>query len=106
VVVQATGLDTAVAYAKSSLLSGLLTDGLATADPLKLGLHAAHDGRLINAHGNAQPGLYAIGSLLRGSLWECTAMPEIRATADALAQALTTSAANEYGRSHHQEAFI
>ena len=88
VVVQATGLDTAVAFARSPLLSSLLKSGLAVADPLQLGLLAQTDGRLINAEGTVQHGLYAIGSLLRGNLWECTAMPEIRKSADTLAQVL------------------
>ncbi|GFZ97188.1 FAD/NAD(P)-binding protein [Dyella caseinilytica] len=84
-VVQATGLDTAVAFTEHALLSQLIEDGLAVADPLQLGVAAHPDGRLINARGDSQPGLYAIGSLLRGNLWECTAMPEIRAAAHALA---------------------
>jgi uncharacterized NAD(P)/FAD-binding protein YdhS len=88
-VVQATGLDTAAAYAEHTLLSQLLQDGLAVADPLQLGVAARPDGRLLNAHGEVQPGLYAIGSLLRGNLWECTAMPEIRAAAHALALTLS-----------------
>ncbi|GAB3788166.1 FAD/NAD(P)-binding protein [Dyella agri] len=87
-VVQATGLDTAAAYSAHPLLSHLLRDGLAVADPLQLGVAAQPDGRLLDAHGNVQPNLYAIGSLLRGNLWECTAMPEIRAAAHALAQSL------------------
>jgi uncharacterized NAD(P)/FAD-binding protein YdhS len=87
-VVQATGLDTAVAFTEHALLSQLIQDGLAMADPLQLGISACPDGRLINKHGDVQPGLYAIGSLLRGNLWECTAMPEIRAAAHALAATL------------------
>ncbi|MFK2901782.1 FAD/NAD(P)-binding protein [Dyella jejuensis] len=87
-VVQATGLDTAVAFTQHTLLARLLEDGLAVADPLQLGVSALPDGRLINARGDVQPGLYAIGSLLRGNLWECTAMPEIRAAAHAMATAL------------------
>ncbi|MBD8879764.1 FAD/NAD(P)-binding protein [Rhodanobacter sp. 7MK24] len=94
VVVQATGLDTAAAFAEHSLVSGLLRDGLASADPLQLGVLAEPDGRLINAAGEIQPGLHAIGSLLRGNLWECTAMPEIRVAADALATRLNTSRAD------------
>lgn len=89
IVVQATGLDTAVAFAGHSLLSGLLQDGLAVADPLQLGILAEPDGRLVDANGKTRPGLYAIGSLLRGNLWECTAMPEIRSAADALATHLS-----------------
>jgi uncharacterized NAD(P)/FAD-binding protein YdhS len=87
-VVQATGLDTAVAFTDHALLSQLIEDGLVTADPLQLGVSACPDGRVFNAHGDVQPGLYAIGSLLRGNLWECTAMPEIRVAAHTLAATL------------------
>lgn len=89
-VVQATGLDTAVAFATHDLLGGLLRDGLASADPLQLGVLASTDGQLVNRAGCAQTGLYAIGSLLRGSHWECTAMPEIRAAAHRLAQLMAS----------------
>jgi uncharacterized NAD(P)/FAD-binding protein YdhS len=44
---------------------------------------------LINASGKPQRGLFAIGSLLRGSLWECTAMPEIRRAAHHVATGLS-----------------
>jgi uncharacterized NAD(P)/FAD-binding protein YdhS len=91
-VVQATGLDTAVSYADNPLLSQMLEDGLITADPLELGLAARPDGRLLNAREEVQPGLYAIGSLLRGNLWECTAMPEIRNIAHEIAETLMRQA--------------
>ncbi|MFC5582064.1 FAD/NAD(P)-binding protein [Rhodanobacter terrae] len=90
-VIQATGLDTAVAYARDPLLAQLLREDLATPDPLQLGVAAEPDGRLLDAEGRAQPGLYGIGSLLRGNLWECTAMPEIRTAASRLAQTLVPS---------------
>ncbi|GLQ88792.1 FAD/NAD(P)-binding protein [Dyella flagellata] len=90
VVVQATGLDTAVSFAGHRLLGGLIQDGLAVADPLQLGLLARADGHLINTAGGIQPGLYAIGSLLQGNLWECVAMPEIHKAAHALAMQLNT----------------
>ncbi|WP_266182551.1 FAD/NAD(P)-binding protein [Dyella humicola] len=83
--IQATGLDTAVAYGAHDLLSQLLRDGLAVADPLQLGVLARADGQLLGESGEPQGGLYAIGSLLRGNLWECTAMPEIRIAAHRLA---------------------
>lgn len=88
-VIQATGLDTAVAYGAHDLLSQLLRDGLAVADPLQLGVLAQPDGQLTNGEGRPQLGLYAIGSLLRGNLWECTAMPEIRVAAHRLAVQLS-----------------
>jgi uncharacterized NAD(P)/FAD-binding protein YdhS len=92
-VVQATGLDTAVAYGAHDLLSQLLRDGLAVADPLQLGVLARADGSLLDATGAPQPGLHAIGSLLRGNLWECTAMPEIRIAAHQLATRLAQTSA-------------
>jgi len=90
-VIQATGLDTAVAYGAHDLLSQLLRDGLAVADPLQLGVLARPDGQLLDAAGEPQKGLYAIGSLLRGNLWECTAMPEIRMAAHRMAVHLSQS---------------
>nr|WP_199038877.1 FAD/NAD(P)-binding protein [Dyella sp. ASV24] len=88
-VIQATGLDTAVAYGAHDLLSQLLRDGLAAADALQLGVLAQPDGQLTEADGRPLPGLYAMGSLLRGNLWECTAMPEIRVAAHRLAVRLS-----------------
>jgi uncharacterized NAD(P)/FAD-binding protein YdhS len=84
-VVQATGLDTAVAFSTHGLLAQLLREGLAVPDPLELGVQADADGQLLDASGRPQRGLYAIGSLLRGTQWECTAMPEIRTAAHRLA---------------------
>ncbi|WP_199099778.1 FAD/NAD(P)-binding protein [Dyella sp. ASV21] len=91
-VIQATGLDTAIAYGEHELLARLLNDSLAVADPLQLGVLARADGQLLGAHGEPQRGLFAIGSLLRGNLWECTAMPEIRAAAHQLAVRLSDAA--------------
>jgi uncharacterized NAD(P)/FAD-binding protein YdhS len=92
-IIQATGLDTAVAYTEHPLLSQLLRDGLATADALQLGVEATPDGRLIDADGRPQDDLLAIGSLLRGNLWECTAMPEIRTAAHRLAERISQTSA-------------
>jgi len=88
-VIQATGLDTALAYTEHKLLCSLLDHGLAVADPLQMGIIAEADGQLINSSGQPQRGLFAIGSLLRGSLWECTAMPEIRKAAHRVATHLS-----------------
>lgn len=97
-VIQATGLHTAVAYTADPLLSQLLRDGLAVADPLQLGVAAHPDGQLLDARGRPCAGLYAIGSLLRGSLWECTAMLEIRSMAHRLAQTLGRRVGDGYSQ--------
>ena len=86
-VIQATGLETDVRRSPGRLVSQLLTNAHVVADPLGLGLQSDADGRL--RHGDTHwPNLFAIGSLLRGSLWETTAMPEISRQARRLADQL------------------
>jgi len=83
-VIQTTGLDTDVRRSNHRLVRQLLTNAHITPDPLGLGMEAGSDGRLRHAGGH-WPHLFAIGSLLRGTLWESTAMPEIRQQARHLA---------------------
>jgi len=59
-------------------------------DPLRLGVETDDDGRLLGSDGYAVPGLFTLGPLRRPSLWESTAMPEIRAQAAALARLLAS----------------
>ncbi|SHM46546.1 FAD/NAD(P)-binding protein [Rhodanobacter sp. OK091] len=89
-IVQTVGLDTDVRRTSHRLISQLLTNAHITADPLGLGVKADTDGRL--QHDSQHwPHLFAIGSLLRGTLWESTAMPEIRQQARHLADRLLSA---------------
>jgi uncharacterized NAD(P)/FAD-binding protein YdhS len=88
-VIQTVGLNTDVRRTHHRLVSQLLTNAHIVADPLGLGARADSDGRLL--HGDTPwPHLFAIGSMLRGTLWESTAMPEIRQQARNLADRLLT----------------
>ncbi|MEU8523882.1 FAD/NAD(P)-binding protein [Streptomyces sp. NPDC048577] len=69
------------------LWSGLLADGLATPGPLGIGV-ATHAGRLLDARGRDPRPLFTLGSPRRGELWETTAIPEIRAQAKEVAEAV------------------
>jgi uncharacterized NAD(P)/FAD-binding protein YdhS len=75
----------ALAASRHPLLRNLISHGLVRPDPLGLGLDARPDGALLSADGSVSPGLYALGPLLKGVVWETTAVPEIRAQAKALA---------------------
>jgi len=86
-VIQTVGLNTDVRRTRHPLISQLLTNAHIAADPLGLGVKAGTDGRLQH-DGQDWPNLFAIGSLLRGTLWESTAMPEIRQQARNLADRL------------------
>jgi uncharacterized NAD(P)/FAD-binding protein YdhS len=86
-VIQTTGLDTDIKRTGHPLLRQLLINRHIMADAQGLGVMAAADGRLQHSGGH-WPYLFAIGSLLRGTLWESTAMPEIRQHAHRLANQL------------------
>jgi uncharacterized NAD(P)/FAD-binding protein YdhS len=91
-VIQTVGLDTDVRRTPHRLVSQLLTNAHIAPDPLGLGVLADSDGHLLRDGAQAEarywPHLFAIGSLLRGTLWESTAMPEIRQQARHLADQL------------------
>lgn len=80
-VVQCTGFDGGLAAADSPLLRSLLDGGLAVPDAHRLGIALDREHRVIDARSNAHTTLRALGALGRGSLWECTAIPEIRRSA-------------------------
>ena len=86
---RATGFCLDVVRGGSELLGGLLQAGLASADPLGLGLCADAGYRSLGADGTAVPSLYVLGPLLAGRHWEATAVPDIRDDARALARCLS-----------------
>jgi uncharacterized NAD(P)/FAD-binding protein YdhS len=85
-VVNCTGPNGDVRSGGSRLLAALCAAGTARPHPLALGLDTCADGALRDARGRESETLFAIGPLRRGELWETTAIPEIRAQAQALAQ--------------------
>ncbi|CAM3069856.1 FAD/NAD(P)-binding protein [Paracoccus nototheniae] len=71
------------------LVAALLASGHARIDPLRLGLDVAPDCAVIDARGNPNPRLRAIGPASRAAFWEITAITDIREQAQGLAKALT-----------------
>lgn len=74
-------------YGKSLdlLRTNLLESGLVRLDPLALGLEINSQGQLIRADGQVNSWLYTLGPVCKGSLWETTAVAEIRQQARRLA---------------------
>ncbi|HET6331019.1 MAG TPA: FAD/NAD(P)-binding protein [Holophagaceae bacterium] len=70
------------------LVSQLRRAGWLVPDALRLGVETDGDGRLVGKGGQPVPGLFTLGPLRRASLWESTAIPEIRGQAAALAALL------------------
>jgi uncharacterized NAD(P)/FAD-binding protein YdhS len=67
-------------------VKSLISQNLVSAHPLKMGIRASEEGKVKDARENIVSRLYAVGSLLRGVLWESTAVPELRINAEIVAQ--------------------
>lgn len=92
VLIRATGFDTDIERTTHPLIAHLRESGLISADPLGLGLNASERYEALDANGAPVRGLYCLGPLLRGRLWEITAVPELRVAARALARQLSAAA--------------
>ena len=68
------------------LVRNLLARGLVRPGPFGLGVDAMPDGKVVSSRGDAP--LWAVGPLLRGVLWECIAVPDIRDASVDLADAV------------------
>lgn len=80
-VVNCTGPQTDVTRSANPVLSALLRRGLAAPDELRLGLSCTPQGELLDAVGQIVPGLLTVGPPRKGTLYETTAIPEIRVQA-------------------------
>jgi uncharacterized NAD(P)/FAD-binding protein YdhS len=87
-VVNCTGPRVDVVNAGDPVIDTLVAAGAARGGPLGLGLDCDDRGALIDACGRVDRRLWTIGSLRRGTLWETTAVPEIRTQASDLAESL------------------
>jgi uncharacterized NAD(P)/FAD-binding protein YdhS len=70
------------------LVRQLLDEGHARAHASTLGFDVDQESRIVSISGVAQPNLYALGPITLGAYWECTAVPEIRLRAAAVAMML------------------
>ena len=73
-----------------TLLAALLRRGMASVDKLGLGLRVDSAGQPITAHNTLLPRVRVVGGLLRGSVWESTAVPELRVQVATATQSLAS----------------
>lgn len=90
-IINATGVEMRAQTMRNPLLLELLGAGHAQPGAHGIGLRTDRHGALLNAGGQAQPRLIAIGSLRIGCLWESIAVPELRGQAEAAARQLLSS---------------
>jgi uncharacterized NAD(P)/FAD-binding protein YdhS len=87
-VVNCTGPNSNLRTVAHPLVQNAIARGIIRSDALALGIDANDDYRVIDANGEAQPALFAMGPLLRGLWYETTAVNEIRQHAIAIASHL------------------
>ncbi len=87
-VVNCTGPQLRFTTCDVPLFQNLLKRGFIQPDELDMGLKVNKDFAVIESEGITSKVLYAIGPLLRGSLWESIAVPELRGQAMRVAQVM------------------
>lgn len=87
-VINCTGPQAGFSSGTDQLFKSLLGRGLVRSDKLDMGIEVDPDFAAVGHDGQRSRFLYAIGPLLRGSLWETTAVPELRGQAMRVAQLL------------------
>ncbi len=90
-VINCTGPESDCRRMDNPLISSLLGSGLTRPDPLFLGLDVSPDGALISRDGTISDSLFAVGPIRKGSVWESTAVPELREQIDGLVDHLLNS---------------
>jgi len=84
-VINCTGPNTNIQRQANPLLAQLLSAGLIQPDTHGLGLKVTTDCQVLNAQQQTLDGLWYVGPLLKATLWEATAVPELRLYAQKLA---------------------
>lgn len=69
----------------TGLLAHLHAQGVLQFDAHGFGPRTSAEFAVVDGTGDAQPDLWALGPLVRGTFWECIAVPDIRVQAEALA---------------------
>jgi uncharacterized NAD(P)/FAD-binding protein YdhS len=87
-VINATGPNTKFTATSSPLLQNLIRRGLVMPDETEMGARADADHTLIARDGRRSEILLALGPLLRGTLWETIAVPELRGQARRTAETI------------------
>lgn len=103
-VVNCTGPSTDVAHADHALLAQLVGEGLVRGDRNRLGIDSDETGAALARCGTPSTELFVIGPLRKGSLWENTAVPELRREAAMLAARLGSGAGARSASSQRETA--
>jgi uncharacterized NAD(P)/FAD-binding protein YdhS len=90
-IINCTGPLTDLARTTEPLLRTLAARGTIRADAAKLGIEVDNQAQTMNAEGEINRSLYALGPMTRGAFWEIVAVPDIRTQTWNLARRLSNA---------------
>lgn len=90
-VINCTGPQSNYKELKDELVKNLLAKKMILANELKMGIQTNFNGQVLQEDKKTSNDVFAIGSLLRGVLWETTAVPEISVQAQKIASQIIDS---------------
>jgi uncharacterized NAD(P)/FAD-binding protein YdhS len=89
-VINCTGPAASNSAESNPAIGSLLVHGWVRPDELALGLDTTADGNAIHTSGEVMSDLFVVGTLRKPSVWESTAVPELRNQAAAVAECVLT----------------
>lgn len=87
-VINCTGPQSRFSQTGLPLFDNLLAKGIVSSDEIDMGIQVDENFAALGSDGRPSELLYAIGPILKGSLWETTAVPELRGQAMRVAEVL------------------
>lgn len=87
--INCTGPSETFSHSKSVLYRNLLARGLIVPDEMDMGIQITPDFAVVHNDGNGSRFLFGLGAMLKGSLWESSAVPELRSQTFRVAEILT-----------------
>lgn len=94
-IVNCTGLGRVSSMTQDPLLGAMLAAGSISSDERGLGLRVTWDLAAVDADGDRVRGLWIVGSPVRGSRFEATAVPELRGMAEVAASEILRTSRSE-----------
>jgi uncharacterized NAD(P)/FAD-binding protein YdhS len=88
-VINCTGPKDSYLPSDSALLNNLFDRGLIQPDDMNMGIRVTPDYAAVDRAGHASETIFAIGSIMKGTLWETLAVPELRSQAFRLAETIS-----------------
>jgi uncharacterized NAD(P)/FAD-binding protein YdhS len=94
-IVNCVGLGPIRSMSKNRLIAGMLADGTVSPEAGGLGLRVTRELAAVGENGETVSGLWIVGPPVRGSRFEATAVPELRAMAELAASELLQAARSQ-----------